>query len=33
MKMNYKTYEPNVFSSVISFDVEELWIDFQKSFV
>ncbi len=33
MKMLYRVYEPTVFSSVISVDVEELWGDFQKSFV
>ena len=33
MRMNYKAYEPTIFSSIISVDVEELWGDFQKSFV
>lgn len=33
MRMNYKAYEPTIFSSIISIDVEELWGDYQKSFV
>jgi 5-methylcytosine-specific restriction endonuclease McrA len=33
MRMNYKAYEPTIFSSIISVDVEELWGDYQKSFV
>ena len=33
MRMNYKAYEPTIFSSIINVDVEELWGDFQKSFV
>jgi hypothetical protein len=33
MKMLYRVYEPTIFSSIISVDVEELWGDFQKSFV
>lgn len=33
MRMNYKVYEPTIFSSIISIDVEELWGDYQKSFV
>jgi uncharacterized protein YdgA (DUF945 family) len=33
MKMRYKAYEPTVFSSIISSDVEILWDDFKESFV
>lgn len=33
MRMNYKAYEPTIFSSIISVDVEELWGDYKKSFV
>ena len=33
MKMRYRAYEPTVFSSIISSDVEVLWSDFKESFV
>lgn len=33
MKMKFKPYEPNVFSSIVSSDVEILWNDYQTSFV
>ena len=33
MKMNNKPYQPNIFSAVVSQDVEELWNDFQIAFV
>ena len=33
MKMRYKAYEPTVFSSIISSDVECLWNDYKESFV
>jgi 5-methylcytosine-specific restriction endonuclease McrA len=33
MKMRYRAYEPTVFSSIISSDVEVLWDDFKLSFV
>ena len=33
MKMKMKPYEPTVFSSVISADVEDLWSQYQLSFV
>jgi len=33
MKMRYRAYEPTVFSSIISSDVEILWSDFKESFV
>jgi hypothetical protein len=33
MKMRYRVYEPTVFSSIISSDVEVLWEDFKESFV
>ena len=33
MKMRYRVYEPTVFSSIISSDVECLWNDYKESFV
>jgi 5-methylcytosine-specific restriction endonuclease McrA len=33
MKMYHKPYQPNIFSAVVSQDVEELWNDFQIAFV
>jgi hypothetical protein len=33
MKMRYRVYEPTVFSSIISSEVEVLWSDYKESFV
>ena len=33
MKLRAKPYEPTIFSSILSIEVEDIWTDFQKSFV
>jgi len=33
MKLHTKPYEPTIFSSILSIEVEDIWTDFQKSFV
>jgi len=33
MKLRQKPYEPTIFSSILSIEVEDIWSDFQKSFV
>ena len=33
MKMRYRVYEPTVFSSIISSEIEVLWSDYKLSFV
>jgi CRISPR/Cas system Type II protein with McrA/HNH and RuvC-like nuclease domain len=33
MKLRHKPYEPTIFSSILSIEVEDIWTDFQKSFV
>jgi hypothetical protein len=32
MKLKYKPFEPSIFSNVINPTIEDIWIDFQKTF-
>jgi hypothetical protein len=33
MKLRHKPYEPSIFSSILSVEIENIWNDFQIAFV